>query len=270
MKIALPSRGLLGCSEVELQTPTYRHLRDITQVEYPLEQVGYEFVKSLLVDPSALARMTFQDKDYLLTVAVAAMHLNAIPFRVTCQCGKPVNAVYTYGEQELYYLPEDTEVVTEKEIDGKVYQFHILSADAEYRLAQWAEEQADGDDKALKRKYEEGFVCLTFGYDLTDEGLKAVADFPLLVYYSALLFREMTFHGCPPSLTVTCKECGQQINVFVPFAQSLLSWSSADIVNEFMAISKYTSGFDGFLSLTFAEAAQIARNVEEMNERQAQ
>ena len=264
MKIALPSRGLLGCSEVDMDIPRYRHLREIVQVDYPVEQVGYEFVKSLISDPSVLSQITFQDKDYLLTIAVASMHLNSIPFRVTCACGKPVNAVYNYGEQDLYSLPDDASVVTEKMVDEAVYRYHILSAEDEYRIVRWAQEKSDGDEAKYKSLYEEGFICKTFGYDLTDENLRIVSDYPTLAYYSALMFREMVFHGCTPTLTVKCPHCGQDITVYVPFAQSLLTWTSADIVNEFMTISKLC-GFDSFLQLSFAELAQMRANIESMD-----
>lgn len=263
MKISLPSRGLLGCKEVDMAMPCYKHLRDITQVDYPVEQIGYEFVKSLLPDPTALDKMTYQDKDYLLAIAVASMHLNSIPFKVTCSCGKPIHMTYDFGEQDLYTLPEGTTEVTAKELDGVTYEYHFLSATDEQKIVAWAKEKADGDDKAFKHRFEEGFICRTFGFDLDDEGVKKVSEFPMLVYYSALLFREMTFHGCSPVVQTQCKACGQPVSIYVPFAQSLMSWSSADIVNEFMTISKFVGGFDSFLRLTFAELAQMQANLRE-------
>lgn len=268
MKVVLPSMGVLGCKEVDLAIPVYANLRELSLVHYNEEEIGYEFVKMLLSDPKDLERMTFQDKDYLLTIAVSALHLNNIKMNVKCSCGNPESAVFVLGEQEVIDLEVGTPKMVEKECFGETYQYHFISASDELKLVKWAKEQVpdtvsgDEADKMYKNKYLEAFTCKTFGFDVTDENLKKVQNYNLHVYMSALLFREMSFHGIPGIVQTKCSKCGRSLNVIVPFSKSLMNWSTQKVVDEFMQVANIVGGFKAFLDLTVSELEQMRENQE--------
>lgn len=261
MKVQLPSQGILGCSEVELEVPRYKHIREVSQQSYHPDVVGYHLLELLLSDPSDLKRMTFQDKDYLVAIVVASMHLNVMTLKVTCSCGESLSVKYDLSSQELRTLDPDTPTVVIKSTGDRTYEYHVLSAYDEFQLCEWAIAKANqaqgGFEKAYARAYEEGFICRTFGQPLSEKGLEQVASYELVVYYSALLFREMLFHGVYPVVLTTCNKCKRPLNVIVPFSKVLCDWSSSDVVREFVGVSAIVGGFNSFLDLTFSELEQI-------------
>lgn len=261
MLVKLPSSGVLGCSVVDLQIPKYKHLRDISQLSLVEDQVPYNFVKSLLSDPSKTSQMTYQDINFLFIIAVSAMHMNSIEVRAKCRCGEPCVAKYALEDKEVTDLPENTPKVLKKELSGVEYGFKFLSADEEQEVVSWALEKSNYDvkSKLYNIKYTEAFVCKTFGYDLSDESVSRVSEFEVLLYYTPLLFRTMMFHGVEDFVTHVCPKCGRKLMIKVPFAQSVSQWSSADLVNEFTSVSKIV-GFSEFLDLTFAELSQLRAN----------
>lgn len=266
MKIKLPSLGVLGCSEVDMEIPRYKHIRQISQQFHHPDVVGYHLLQLLLADPTDLDRMTFQDKNYLTVIAVASMHMNVISMKVTCSCGERLTEKYDLSQQELITLEEGTPKVLVKQINGVDYKYQHISATDEFKLCNWALEKAESSGKDVEkeyaRSYEEGFICLTFGQPLTQEGLNTVASYELVVYYSALLFREMLFHGVRPVVQTQCPKCQRPLNVIVPFEKTLCDWSSTDVVREFTSVAKLVGGFSSFLDLTFSEVAQIQRDQE--------
>lgn len=268
MKVVLPSMGLMGCKVVDLAIPVYANLRELSLVHYNEEEIGYEFVKMLLSDPTDLDRMTFQDKDYLLTIAVSALHLNNIKMNVTCSCGSTESVNFVLGEQEVIDLEVGTPKKVEKSVFGETYQYNFLSASDELALVKWAKEQvpdnasASEADKIYKNRYLEAFTCKTFGFDVIEENLKKVQNYNLHVYMSALLFREMTFHGIPGIVQTKCSKCGKTLNVIVPFSKSLMNWSTQKVVDEFMQVANIVGGFKAFLDLTVSELEQMRENQE--------
>lgn len=259
MKIKLPSNGVLGCKEVDMSIPCYRHVREISQANYGPDVIGYEFVKLLLADPTALERMTYQDKDYLLAIAVCAMHLNAPCINVTCKCGHTHQVFYNLHEQEVVDLAAEATPVVEKKYGEATYSYHFLSAAQQREIAEKAREDAK-DEADYARLFEFYFTCATFGNPLTQDGFDKTADLNLTVYYSALLFHELCFHGVNSFVVTTCPQCQQPIVVTVPFEDSLTKWSSGNIVNEFIKVSDVVGGFGNFLDLSLSEVEQIKDN----------
>lgn len=266
MKVVLPSMGLLGCKSVNLSIPVYANLRELSLIPYNEEEIGYEFVKMLLEDPTDLDRMTFQDKDYLLIVAVSSLHLNNIALNAQCSCGNVERINFVLQDQEVLDLEEDTPKCISKECFGETYNYNFLSATEEMNVVRWAKSQVpdtvsgEEADKIYRNKYLEGFICKTFGFDINEENLVKVANYNMHVYMSALLFREMAFHGIPGVVTSTCSKCGKHLNVIVPFAKSLMNWSTQKIVDEFMQVANIVGGFKAFLDLTVSELEQMKEN----------
>lgn len=268
MRIVLPSQGVLGCKEVELALPRYSHLRALTEISYNEEEIGFAFVRSLLADPGALAQMTFRDKDYLLAIAVASLHMNVIKLKACCSCGEVVQVDFDLAQQEVIDLETPVAPVIKKSLNNEEYSYHFLSATDEQEIVRWAKQHRDmaPSDRAAavyQQSYEEGLITRTFGFDLTEDNVRRVSDFNILVFYSALLFQEMSFHGVRPFVEHQCPKCGKPMIVVVPFAKSLMRWSSNDIINDFMSVSQFV-GFESFLDLTFAELAQMRANMDTM------
>lgn len=260
MRIVLPSQGILGVREVDLQMPKYRHVRDISQMNYSEEEIGFRFVEMLVSSNDIFDKITYQDKDYLLAIAVSALHLNALKLAVTCTCGERVTTMLDMSDVDVIDLDVNTPKEVRKKFGDTEYSYRFLSANDENEVVLWAKDKSDGDPLKYQRLYEEGFVCKTFGFDLNDENLKKVSNYDLMIYYSALLFREMVFHGISPIKSEVCPKCGRKIGVIIPFAKSLMSWNSSQVVNEFMAVAGIVGGFDSFLDLTFSELAQMKAN----------
>lgn len=261
MRIVLPSRGVLGCKEVDFHIPVYANLRELSLHNYGEDEIGYEFVKLLLADPTDLDRMTFQDKDYLLTIAVSALHMNSIALDVKCPCGNTMKVNYVLGDQEVQDLEEGTPKSITKTCLGKDYTYSFLSATEERDVSKWASDRAVSDPSKFRDFYSEGFICRTFGFPLTEEALKEVSDYNFHIYMSALLFREMCFHGVSNLVHSMCPKCGAKLNVIVPFEKSLMSWSTQKVVTEFMRVSNIIGGFDAFLNLTISELEQMTAEV---------
>lgn len=262
MKVVLPSLGVLGCREVDFKVPVYANLRELSLHNYGEDEIGYEFVKMLLSDPSDLDRMTFQDKDYLLTIAVAALHMNNISLDVKCPCGHSFKVSYVLGNQEVKELEEGTPKTIVKSCMGKEYSYSFLSASEERDVAKWAMDRSSEDPSKFRELYSEAFVCKTFGFPLTTEALQEVSNYNFHIYMSALLFREMCFHGVTNLVQTICPKCGAHLNVIVPFEKSLMSWSTQKVVSEFMRVSNFIGGFDAFLNLTISELEQMSADVE--------
>lgn len=260
MIFTLPSMGLLGCSEVEMSIPTYGHVRDISSQNIHGDVAGYEFVKSLLKDPTDLDRMTYNDKNFLLAIAVGSMHMNSILLKATCACKANVSAKYVLDSSKVDRLDESALPIVEKDWGDIKCNYHFLSATDEQSIVKWALDVSNSLDE-YKVRYEEGFICKTFGYDVTEENLKKVFELPVEIYYSALLFREVTYHGYPDFIRTECSECKRPITLLIPFEQCITKWSSNDIVDEFMSVSKLVD-YQSFINMTFPETFRMRQNLD--------
>ncbi len=260
MRIILPSQGILGIREVDMMMPKYRHIRDLSQMNYSEEEIGFRFVEMLVSSGDIFDKITYQDKDYLLAIAVSALHLNALNLAVTCSCGERVTTTLDMSDVDVIDLDPNTPKEVVKKFGDTEYSYRFSSANDEKEVILWAKDKSDGDPLKYQRLYEEGFVCKTFGFDLSEENLNKVSCYDLMIYYSALLFREMVFHGISPIKSEVCPKCGKKIGVIIPFAKSLMSWNSSQVINEFMTVAGIVGGFDSFLDLTFSELAQMKAN----------
>lgn len=256
MQVELPSQGLLGLREVSLELPKYKHVRSIAQLNCSPEMRGIEFVKSLIPSPEFLSRMTIQDKDYLLIIAVSALHLNSIEVSAMCRCGNKVSVVYDITKEEVVDLSQSTPPVVTKEFQGKSYEYHFLSAADEVEIIDYARRVPE----EYNNRYMEGYICKVFGLPLSEENVQSTFDYDLTLYHSPLLFREMSFHGVRDFVSASCPKCGEKLLIRVQFAKSLEVWSPEDVVNQYLQVSKYL-GFSEFLEMSFSEIAQIRANV---------
>lgn len=268
MIVQLPSNGIFGLTQTVLNTPLVGHLSQLASTDYTEEQIRQEFVRMLLAHPEDLERMTICDRDYLFMIAASGVCMNQITTDFVCPVckdgGKDVvsSVVYDITQQEVIELAPKTPSEVKKTWDdlGTEYTYRILRASDEERLVEYA--LADYDHYSLR--YEQAFMAATLGQDCSDneaiaKGIDVISQYPLAVYFSALLFTQVVFHGVRPSVMGKCRECGRDVKVLVPFGDTVKMLDSARLVNRFSQISHMVD-FKSFLELSMPMLAQFEAN----------
>lgn len=275
MIITLPSNGLFGLHQTVLNTPKLGHIRSINSASYTDEQLKTEFVRMLLEHPEDLSKMTLCDRDFLFDVAASGVCLNQISTDFVCPLckddnGNPVtnSVVYDITQQELIALDEDTPVEVKKRWDGidMDVTYRFLSVPDEEKIINYA--LADYENYTLR--YEQAFIAATLGQPIVsvseiEASIKRVDEYPMYVYFSALLFSQMTFHGVPQYAIGKCSHCGGDIKVIIPFTAAVTTMDSAKIVNRFMSLSGMVT-FKDFLDLSMPELSQMELNLRNSGE----
>lgn len=268
MIVQLPSNGLYGLRQVRLATPRVGHLREIATADYTDEQVKTEFVRMLLEHPEEdFARMTMYDRDYLYAIAASAVCMNQISVDFVCpHCkasGKDVQCttVYDITQQELTELEKGSPAEIKKSFGELEVTYRVLTVCDEERVIEYA--LLDFDHYVTR--YESAFIAGVLGMDLStmesiEQGVQMVNSYPVYVYFSALLFGQMVFHGVPSTCMGVCPECGGSTRVIVPFGQAVKQLDSGRLVNRFAQLSGMLS-FGDFINLSMPELAQMEANL---------
>lgn len=268
MIVSLPSNGLYGLRQVRLATPRVGHLREIAGADYTDEQVKTEFVRMLLDHPEdVFPRITMYDRDYLYAIAASAVCMNQIVIDFVCPhckaAGKDVKSstVYDISRQELSELEAGSPATVTKSFGDLDVTYRILTVADEERIVEYA---LMDYDKYVTR-YESAFVAGVLGQDLSSvesiqEGIATVNSYPVYVYFSALLFGQMVFHGVPATCEGHCSECGATVKVVVPFGQAVRQLDSGRLINRFSQVSGMVN-FSDFINLSMPELSQLEANL---------
>lgn len=269
MIVQLPSNGLFGLTQTSLRVPKVGNLRDMAQASYTNEQAKSEFVRMLLEHPEDLERMSLCDRDYLFIIAASAVCLNNIQVNYTCPfCSTAEKPVHNTG---AYRVSDHEPVFLEKGISDKVVKrwgdfdlectYRILRASEESPLVEYALDDYD----AYTARYEHAYVAATLGLPCSTsmevaESVKVLDEYPVYVYFSALLFSQMSFHGVPEFAMCTCPACGKAVKVMVPFGAAVMQMDSAKVMNRFSALTGIMD-FRSFLDLSMPELEQLEANI---------
>lgn len=268
MIVQLPSNGLFGLRQVRLATPRVGHLREIAEADYTDEQIKTEFVRMLLEHPeSDFQHMTMYDRDYLYAIAASAVCMNQLVIDFVCpHCkagGRDVknSTVYDITQQELTELEKGSPATVSKSFGDLDVTYRILTVSDEERIVDYA--LLDYDHYVTR--YEAAFTAGVLGQDLStpdsiEAGIAVVNSYPVYVYFSALLFGQMVFHGVPSTCTGVCHECGQSTRVIVPFGQAVKQLDSGRLVNRFSQLSGMIN-FSDFVNLSMPELSQMEANL---------
>lgn len=268
MIVSLPSNGLYGLRQVRLATPRVGHLREIAGADYTDEQVKIEFVRMLIDHPEdVFSRITMFDRDYLYAIAASAVCMNQIVIDFVCPhckaAGKDVkgSTVYDISKQELTELEAGAPATVTKTFGDLEVTYRILTVADEERIIEYALQDYD---KYVTR-YESAFVAGVLGQDLSSldsiqKGVDVVNSYPVYVYFSALLFGQMVFHGVPATCMGVCPECGSTVKIVVPFGQAVKQLDSGRLINRFAQLSGMVS-FSDFINLSMPELSQLEANL---------
>lgn len=269
MIVQLPSNGLFGLRSVDLHTPRIGYVRELSGSSYVDEQLKTEFVRLLLGDKVRMDQLTLCDRDYLFALGTSAICLNEVPVDYVCPVcqGRGTDTtgsvVYHLTDQEPIFLEEGTPVSISKHWEG-------IDTDLTYKFLNVAEETciidyALGDYDHYSLRYEQAYVAGTLGYDIYSPtaitaSIAKVNSYPVYVYFSVLLFGQMTFHGVSATVEGVCPVCGSSVKVLVPFGSILKGLDSASIVNRFAQLSGIID-FRSFMDLSFPELKQLESTV---------
>ena len=269
MRVALPSNGLYGLSEVTVDIPRIGTLRELSFSDWTEEQLRTELLRLLIKEQDVFSRMTLYDRDYLFAVVVSSICLNAIPVKFTCPychaAGKEVSCQcnYNIGEQEPVFLERGISPIITKSWDfiDTPLSYKIPTVSDEERVISYALE--DWDHYTLR--YEQAFVAAILGYDLSTTELISAAvseinSYPVYVYFSVLLYHQLSFHGVLQHTEGTCPECHKKSLILVPFGGIIKELDSAKIVDRFAALSGIID-FKSFVDLSFPELRQLEESL---------
>lgn len=268
MIVLLPSSGLYGLRQVNLRTPRVGDLREIASASYTEEQIRTEFVRLLVDDAdSVFQQITTYDRDYLYAIAASGVCMNQIVVDYVCpHCkgmGRDVTGHVTYDitSQEIVTLDEGSPSSVVKEWDGLSVTYRVLRVCDEERIVSYA--LSDYDHYASR--YEQAFIAGILGQSLDspadiDAGIAVVNSYPMYVYFSAMLFSQMIFHGVPSTVEASCPECGGSVKVIVPFGQAVTQLDSGRLINRFSQVSGMVS-YKDFLDMSMPELSQLEANL---------
>ena len=91
MKVYLPSHGVLGIDSIDIRQPKINDLREISNLSPTPELKKTEFVKMLATSPELVDSISIFDRDYLFAIAVSALHLGSLAFKVECACSNIIS-----------------------------------------------------------------------------------------------------------------------------------------------------------------------------------
>lgn len=269
MRVTLPSNGLLGLREVTVDVPRIGTLRELSFSDWTEEQLRTELLRLLIKEDDVFPRMTIYDRDYLFAVVVSSICLNSVPIKYVCPAchakGREVSCQCTYDitQQEPTFLEAGMSPTVEKSWDfmKEPVRYSVLSVADEEKIVAYALE--DWDHYTLR--YEQAFVAGVLGADLSSpvtiqEAIDRVNSYPIYVYFSVLLFNQLTFHGVPQYTEGVCPECGQHTRVLVPFGSVVKELDSAKIVDRFAGLSGIID-FKSFVDLSFPELRQLEESL---------
>lgn len=269
MIVQLPSNGLFGITQTGLRVPKVGNLRDMAAASYTDEQAKSEFVRMLLERPEDLDRMSLCDRDYLFIIAASGVCLNRIPIDFVCpycsEEGKRTTSkgYYDISDKEPVFLEKGTpsEVVKRWDDFDLECTYRILRASEEAPLVEYAL----GDYDSYNSRYEQAYVAATLGLPCgtmseIESSVATLNTYPIYVYFSALLFTQMTFHGVPEFTMCKCTECGRDVKVVVPFGAAVMQLDSSKVIHRFSVVSGMMD-FRSFLDLSMPELVQLETNM---------
>lgn len=260
MYIKLPSSGKMGMTTIEMNQPKINHLREIQNLPLQEDEAKTAFVKSLLPRPYELDKLSTYDRDYLFLLAVGVINLNKIQFTVKCSCGGVEKSLFDVDNQEVLFLEEKDEATIEKEIEGVVYTFSILTVAQEQEIVDYALL----DEKNLNSRMADAMVASIMGLGVSPESIETVRNYDLSVYFAALFFHSCSFHGIHTTSTVICSKCSKSILAIIPLMATLLSIDTVTIMERFADLSG-AMDFKSFIDMSIPELSSLVNSLSNKN-----
>lgn len=257
MKVQLPSNGVVGFKSLDIDVPRFSNLRAISYEELTEEEVRTALIKEVAKDKDKVDEITIYDRDYIFKIIVSALHMNKIQMRCTCPfCGKVREVDYVITEYQGAELPVDSSLCIKKKVAGEEYSYIIPQVKHEYGIIEYAKTKDD-----YRKAYEEALISVILGQEPTDSSVEWVSSKPLSVYYSAMLFNQVIFHGLLNFFPMSCDKCQGGYLSIIPFNKGALIFDTNGIMTRYQEVSKVVD-FKSFLDLTLPEFELLRNSVE--------
>lgn len=244
MKVYLPSRGILGKSIVELRQPTIGDIRNISNFNSEDKLLQIQFTQQLIENVD-LSKITRWDLYYLFCISAFTTQQNALTYTLKCSCGKTIKSTFSLAGKDITDLTLNKPFIS-KEINGKKYNFRLLSALDELKACEYAIGQEKFDEA-----YNDAHVALILGMSDFDKA----KELDLHLYMSALAFDKICYHGINLKEKFKCS-CGKTLVTNIEPNSSCILIDTNVLLNRFISISEHMS-LDNFLSLTLSEYKQF-------------
>lgn len=245
MRTFLPSNGQTGISSLNLRNPTIRDLRFVEELSAISEIRKTDFVASLLEDPTAINKITLDDRDYLFVLAVAVLQMNKLSFGMEC-CDEEIKGVIEVGNKEPKFLTDPLNCT--KELFGQKYTFRKLLVEDETKAIEYALKVEKDYDSRL----EDALVCRILDREITEENIKWVCELDYSVYRLAQFYQLCLAHGIELTAVVECPKCGKSIVACLPINGDLLSINMGSLMERFASLSKNLD-YLSFMEMTLPE-----------------
>lgn len=244
MKIALPSRGLLGTKIIDLRAPTFGDLRNVNSMNQQEGLLIDQFTVGLFESPVDLSTITKFDLDYCYAIAVGSLSFNKITFDHVCKkCGTVTEGEVLFGEQDVISLRKERYPFRQK-INGVDYEYHILSAKQDIDAWEYALTQEDEQSA-----YED--ACVAFILGKTVEDMDWVHKLPASIFISALAYQQYNFHGVHLDSIVECSnpDCRDKTRVRIKLSSTSIRVDLSNLMQRYTDVS-HSASFETFFSFT--------------------
>lgn len=257
MIVYIPSNGRAGHLKTGYRQPKISDLRKSNDFSSIDSIKKNEFVSLLLEDSTILPKLTIFDRDYLFTLGVASLKSNVFDFTSSCsECSSRIKDKLDLAEIEPIFL--ESPLDAEKVIFGKPYKFHCLLVEDEQEIIDYAIQ----DDSQFDERKEDATVCKILSKPITEENIQWVKELDVTVYYLALMYLCVVFHGITLQKNLPCPKCGAPQKVMIKITSDLLNIDLATILDRYVAISGKLD-YQSFLEFTLPEYNTLVKSFNE-------
>lgn len=255
MKIVLPSLGVLGTRSVNLNPVRFSDIREIQNFSNDENLSRLELMHLLLPDTD-FSKITRWDIEYLYTISIFSVLYGNISFDAVCpDCGEKIPSNILLEQLDIKQLDFTKKI--SKTIQGVKYTYNHVSA-KQYEdalvYAQTCEDEQSG--------YEDYLVSC-----ILNISIEKVHDLSALVYMSAFLFFEMSFHGMHLSKEIVCPKCKRSFKSIINVPLNTIKIDVTSIMSHFASVSDVIS-FDDFNNMTIPEYDNFIKSLNDRVEAQ--
>lgn len=255
MKVVLPSLGVLGLRSVDLNPIRFSDIREIQNFS-PDENLARLELMHILLPNVDFSKITRWDVEYLYTISIFSTLYGNISFDVTCpDCKESIPSNIMIDGMDVKQL--DVTKKISKKINGVKYTYNHLSA-KQFEDALIYSQTAEDEQQA----YEDFIVSCILGIPVNK-----VHDLSALVYMSAFLFFEMSFHGVHLAKEIECPKCKRKFKSIVNIPLDTIKLDISKIMSHFASISDVIT-FDDFNNMTIPEYDHFIKSLNDRIESQ--
>lgn len=230
MKVYLPSKGIFGCSVIEMRIPSFADLHYMQSYNQEELLQRYKFVE-LLCPSLDLRKVTFQDIDYLFLISSFSLLYNQAKYTLICpRCGKEFSSSVNLVEQGVKVLSlSKGDLPYVCRLGKDIYSFRLLSA---YDYMRAYDEAQYSEDSV--RAFSDIRASMILG-----KSLEEVLLLPTSIYLSALLFERLHYHGLDMLSKGECVHCGEVVPFRFGLSSEVLRFDVDKLMSRFVNVSDY-------------------------------